>query len=203
MFPFQQYHTQHGNIPSHTIHHQTPAPVRRDGHGYYRNAEGPRGARRQDFHRAEVQLAPYGVPLYSVRHHQQRFDYNRPPASARQAERPINRRDHEQVMRQLNDPGPVRAVVDVRSRGQVVGAMAHPNGNPRGFNRAYIGAMDAQGRRDMRQYQHRHQPNPRVRDMKPSSPTVSWLPRDGRHSTHRGNTARAHPRAERERARLY
>ena len=49
-----------------------------------------------------------------------------------------------------NDPGPIRAVVNVD--GHVVGAMYHPEGNPRGYDRARLAPLDKQGRGELARF---------------------------------------------------
>jgi len=181
-----QYHTDRGNIPAGVLHHQAnraPAPGTRTRTRFpheYRNAEGPAGLR-QDFYPDEVRRAGgqlYEVPVLQVDPRHRNFDYQGRMPNAQQMARPVHRNDHRQMFRATprNDPGPVRAVVD--RNGRVVGAMAHPNGNVRGFNRAYLEPMDRQGRQDHRRHQDRT--HPRVRGMAPLAPTASaatWPPR--------------------------
>ena len=57
---------------------------------------------------------------------------------------------HRRWKEPLNDPGPVRAVVNVD--GHVVGAMYHPAGNPRGYERARLAPLDKQGRGELARF---------------------------------------------------
>ncbi len=49
-----------------------------------------------------------------------------------------------------NDPGPIRAVVN--ANGHVIGAMYHPEGNPRGYERARLAPLDKQGRGELARF---------------------------------------------------
>lgn len=118
----------------------------------YRNQEGATHESRQNFQdwerRGAGQLHEYPVTTTE----QRPFDYQRRPARAEQVGRPIHPRDRARLARQpLNDPGPIRAVTGQDQR--VIGAMAHPEGNRRGYERAPLEPLDRQGRRDAVRYQ--------------------------------------------------
>ena len=52
-----------------------------------------------------------------------------------------------------NDPGPVRGVAN--AEGHVVGAIYHPEGDPRGYRRATLAPLDKQGRGDLVRFNDR------------------------------------------------
>lgn len=106
--------------------------------------------------------APYdfnrrAANLNRVRNVENQFERNRRGIHARQP---------------LNDPGPARYVARTDVDGNlynVVGAMYHPEGNARGFNRAPLAPIERQGRRDMARYADDHNGTNRM---------STWPPRD-------------------------
>jgi len=160
----QQYTTDRGNIPTRVLAHQidrAPPPGQRTASRYpreYRNQEGPTNTPTRNFHpfelRREAELHEY--PITGA--NQRQFDFDRRSARAHQVERPIHPNDRGRYVRHpQNDPGPIRGVVD--QHGNIVGAMAHPAGNARGYQRAHLEPLNRQGRQDSRRYQDRITPS--------------------------------------------
>ena len=93
---------------------------------------------------------------------QQHFDYDRKAATARQMEsqgrrgnEPLNPAVHLRYLQiQRNDPGPIRGVTD--QHGNIIGAMAHPEGNRIGFERASLQPLDKEGKQSKRTYEDYH-----------------------------------------------
>ncbi|KAF5007926.1 hypothetical protein FDECE_5842 [Fusarium decemcellulare] len=176
----KQYFTSRGSIPTKVVDVQTADVVdpRRPqvAGGYphrFRNQEEANGKRpfqgyetRND---ADRQL--YEVPVGS------RVDLTRRTATARQVERANNQthpNDRGRVQRnELNDPGPLRAVLPGnQNTGQtfpVAGVLYHPENNPRGFARAPLEPLDRQGRQYLRRFEDDSAHDERV---------TTWPPRD-------------------------
>jgi hypothetical protein len=146
-----------GNLPATRVNHVVGNAPAAPAAGRlfpktYRNSEGPRDDLRHNFEPWEVgtggNLFEYPVktlvqpvPLTPA------FDFGEDAASRKKLGRPpvndvVNYR--KQWNDPPNDPGPIRAVAD--QNGRVVGAMYHPEGNPRGYERARLAPLDRQGR---------------------------------------------------------
>ncbi|KAK0618875.1 hypothetical protein B0T14DRAFT_432759 [Immersiella caudata] len=187
-----QYRTNRGPIPAHIVPQQIdgapPIGAETDS-GYpdrYHNREGPRNNRQQNFEtyttgpgRAapgalQGRLHEYPIPTSGT---VQRFDYDRPSARLRQVVYRANLHPNERafVARQdpLNDPGATRAVVRIVAgndglvRNEVVGVIAHPHGNPQGFDRAPVEPINRQGRQEAARHQ----------DMQQSARQLTYPPR--------------------------
>lgn len=148
---------------------EPPAIPLRDGKfpKVYRNNEGPRDNPTHNFEAWEIQRQgadgrlfeypvkpPEGDRRLPGRLPEQQppplnpdFRFARPPAGLNQI-RPPHQNDKKTLEsrwdRPPNDPGPIRAVVN--GSGNVVGAIYHPEGNPRGYERARLAPLDKQGR---------------------------------------------------------
>ena len=67
-------------------------------------------------------------------------------------ERPIHPKDRGRALKQpKNDSGDIWEVVDQDKN--VARVIAHPEGNSRGFERAYLEPLDTQGRQHLQSYQ--------------------------------------------------
>jgi hypothetical protein len=154
----QQYVSPRGNLPAERVKHaveRAPAPpgARRMFPKEYRNSEGPVDNRRHNFEPWETgpggDLLEYPVKtLVQPTPMSSEFNFAGPSASRRQVERRlgVNERTNyeDRWITPPNDPGPIRAVAD--QNGRVVGAMYHPEGNDRGYERARLAPLDRQGR---------------------------------------------------------
>lgn len=141
----------------------------------YRNQEGPANAPRSNFATWETRSGsttlyeyPVQVPIQQnpqTGQIQRHFDYDRKASKARQAESQARRSSNEpletgnastlsQATTDENGPGscqrpgPIRGVTD-RHR-NIIGAMAHPQGNLTGFARAPLQPLDREGRQYIR-----------------------------------------------------
>jgi hypothetical protein len=84
------------------------------------------------------------------------FRFNQPAAGLAQLRPPCPNERRGYVRRWMeprNDPGPIRAVT--REDGQVVGAMYHPQGNPRGYEGACLAPLDRNGRAEVARHNNR------------------------------------------------
>jgi hypothetical protein len=137
----------------------------------YRNEEGPRDNVRRNFDNWETQLRGgagannggngtlYEYPVKTLRQpapFSPDFRFNRPAARLDQL-RPADANDRRGYMERWtqprNDRGPIRAVT--REDGQVVGAMYHPDGNLRGYERARLAPLDRNGRAEVARHNDR------------------------------------------------
>jgi hypothetical protein len=124
-----------------------PAPDERTKSKFphlYRNQEGSAPNVRQNFENWETPGGRDGNPQhreYPIVQGAQGFNYN-------QKTTPPNYNGP----RVPNDPGPFRAVT-TQDQNHIVGAIYHPVGNPRGFERAQLQQLDQQGRELVRRAQ--------------------------------------------------
>ncbi|KAK4446718.1 hypothetical protein QBC34DRAFT_411221 [Podospora aff. communis PSN243] len=168
-----QYRTNRGPIPVNIVPQQVqnaplPGPhIRRDRYPKeHRNEEGPRGNTHQNFETyttgpgraapgaAGGRLHEYPIPTAGT---VRPFDYDQRPARLQQVmyREALHPNERAFVARQppLNDPGATRAIVRTVDAGDgrpeqkvVVGVVAHPHGNPQGFERAPVEPINRQGR---------------------------------------------------------
>ncbi|KAK7424193.1 hypothetical protein QQZ08_008681 [Neonectria magnoliae] len=105
-----------------------------------------------------------------------RMDFARPPARLRavQAEEHLHHNDRNRAARnELNDPGIFRGIVPAdlatgRTHG-VAAVLYHPDGNPRGFERARVEPLDREGRQYIRRFDD---------DSSNANRVTTWPPRD-------------------------
>ncbi|KAK8132045.1 hypothetical protein PG999_000218 [Apiospora kogelbergensis] len=98
--------------------------------------------------KAPTKYAEYPVAPEAI----QRFDYNRKVATTAQLARPDHPNDRRRLVERLiNDAGPIQAATVQGKPDQVVGAIYHPEGNLRGYERAAIQPLDRTGRATVQQ----------------------------------------------------
>lgn len=134
---------------------------------HYRNQEGPRDNRRQNFSGFESGRPGqdprdprdgklYEYPVKTMAQPQplkNTFDFTQRSAGLEetmQATRPGHEHFGDPAYEPPNDPGALRAVTN--KDGQVMGVIYHPEGNPRGYERARIEPLDAKGRAEQARY---------------------------------------------------
>ncbi|AEO58295.1 hypothetical protein MYCTH_2305546 [Thermothelomyces thermophilus ATCC 42464] len=144
----------------------TERPEKRMFPKEYRNVEhGPDG-RRENFDRRWIQqgrnpgdprdMKMYEYPVKTLVQpapFKSEFDFTSPSASLRDCKAPPPKELEaikEYWMAPLNDPGPLRAVVNKDQ--EVVGAIYHPKGDTRGYERARVQPLDAHGRGELARY---------------------------------------------------
>lgn len=135
--------------------YKAPTPGQKTASGYprvYRNEKKSHDAVTLNFGatklRQEAKLYEYPV----IEANGRCFNFHKRSARLRQVERPIHPKDRGLALRQpQNDPGAIRGVVD-RDR-SIVGAIAHPEGDPQKHERGYLEPLHVQGRRQVRSYQ--------------------------------------------------
>lgn len=118
----------------------------------YRNNEGHRDARIRSFDPKDIPQveALYEYPVAGA--DQQIFDFDKRKSSLDEVECPVERKDRGQAVKKpLNDLDSFRGVVDQSKN--IFGVIAHPIGNPHGFERAYLEPLSTQGRQQVRSYQ--------------------------------------------------
>ncbi|KAK4142513.1 uncharacterized protein C8A04DRAFT_29786 [Dichotomopilus funicola] len=170
-----QYNTPRGNLQMERVNQmvgQAPdAPANRLREGrfpkHYRNQEGPRDNRRHNFSGFESGRPGqdprdprdgrlYEYPVKTMGQPQplkNTFNFAEPPATLQETMQ-ATQANHEHLgdldYEPPNDPGALRAVTN--KDGQVMGVIYHPAGNPRGYERARIEPLDAQGRAEQARY---------------------------------------------------
>lgn len=118
----------------------------------YRNREGPRDNPTENFPAWQIRRGPEGTdrttyefpikPLDQPMHLSSQFNFQRPPAPLWQCVIPPENGDD--WFRPPNDPGPFRGVEN--RDGDLVGVIAHPEGNLRGYEAATLAPLSRQGR---------------------------------------------------------
>ncbi|KAK4152956.1 hypothetical protein C8A00DRAFT_34288 [Chaetomidium leptoderma] len=132
----------------------------------YRNNEGTRDNRRENFEAWEIQRPGadgpgdgrlYEYPAKTLEQptpFSSDFKFGRRPATLAQVRRraPNDVQNYrEDWRRPPNDPGPIRTVTN--GDGQMVGAMYHPEGNPRGYERARLEPLNKQSRTELARHE--------------------------------------------------
>ncbi|KAK4148434.1 hypothetical protein C8A00DRAFT_19733 [Chaetomidium leptoderma] len=136
----------------------------------YRNNEGTRDNRRENFEAWEIQRPGadgpgdgrlYEYPAKTLEQptpFSSDFDFDSRAAGLAQV-RPPPPNDVQNYRRRWrtppNDPGPIRAVVN-KDR-QMVGAMYHPEGNARGYERARLEPLNKQSRAELARHEDKRQ----------------------------------------------
>ncbi|KAI9773862.1 MAG: hypothetical protein M1840_006088 [Geoglossum simile] len=129
----------------------------------YRNYEKRLKPSRELFHPKEVKQA--GAPLYEIpivsvdpeRHRE--FDFGKRVAKAKKMLNPGRSNDRRHMLKPKNDAGAIRAIIGQNR--QVMGAVIHPIGDEKGFDRANLEPIDIQRRKEQRTYQDRTLPRVR------------------------------------------
>lgn len=135
--------------------YKAPKTGQKTASGYprvYRNEEKSTDAVTPNFDATEVRRESklYEYPV--IKAIGRCFNFHKRSARLRQVERPIHPKDRGRAIRQpQNDPGAIRGVVD-RDR-SIVGAVAHPEGDPQKHERRYLEPLHVQVRRQVRNYQ--------------------------------------------------
>lgn len=118
----------------------------------YRNDEGPKDRKFPSFEPKEIPRVNelYEYPVAGA--NQRIFDFNKKKSSLKEVNRPVEPKDRARAVKNpLNDAGSIRGVGDKSKN--VVGVIAHPEGNIQGFERAYQEPLSTQGRQQVRRYQ--------------------------------------------------
>lgn len=105
--------------------------------------EGPRRSKgKEDYHEYPVAPSP-----------RQAFNYNEKSAPARKVEARVHHNDRKRVVEEkYNDPGAIRAII-TEDQNRTVGALYHPDGNLKAYERATLQPLDRHGRAIVRQYE--------------------------------------------------
>ncbi|KAK4034497.1 hypothetical protein C8A01DRAFT_18701 [Parachaetomium inaequale] len=172
-----KYTTPRGNLPLKNVDHivaKSPAPPEnrlREGRfpKVYRNREGPVDNPTRNFVAWEIQqrqgpadgrnINMYEYPVKTLVQpapFASEFKFARPPATLRECEAPDPNDKagiEDRWRRPRNDPGPIRAVVNGDCR--VIGAIYHPEGDTRGYERARLQPLDRHDRGEIARYDDR------------------------------------------------
>lgn len=135
----------------------------------YWNTEGPANNRTQNFSDWEIRqqqdpadprsTETYEYPVKTLVPEKpaltSEFNFRKKPAGLSIVNEVIDPKKREKYKERWekppNDPGPIRAVVNKNH--QLVGAMYHPEGNPRGYERARLEPLDGKGRGEIASYE--------------------------------------------------
>ncbi|KAL2166564.1 hypothetical protein VTG60DRAFT_2511 [Thermothelomyces hinnuleus] len=169
-----EFASPRGNLPlkrvDDIVARAPPPPTEYPGPGMfpkeYRNVErGPDGPK-ENFDRRWIQqgrnpddpqdMKMYEYPVKTLVQpapFTSEFDFTSKAASLRECRQP-DPGDFKNIKRRWkkppNDPGPLRAVVNMDH--QVIGAIYHPEGDTRGYERAPMQPLDAHGRGELARY---------------------------------------------------
>ena len=157
---FKQYIVSRGNVPALVLAdqiHKAPAPGSKTVSKYpkvYHNQEGSGDTATKTFDAKELYGATALFEYPVMRSDEKPFEFEtkktplkaisykvEPEAQKKRFEKPIN------------DPGPFRGITDKRKR--IIGVVAHPEGDLKKHERAYLEPLNTQGRRSIRRYRER------------------------------------------------